>query len=119
MSETVTLAGYDWYAFFIILGLVAVCFIFVCYADNLARLEGIAAFVAGCISFLGIVFAFMLFQNVADDHDHAQRVVAIQNLGYSDITVDGDKFTASDDGIYKSGAFVQVEGDEWIILEAK
>ena len=47
------------------------------------------------------------------------KVAALEEAGFTDMELEGDKFTASDDGAYFKGALVEVGDRTWQVVEVK
>lgn len=114
--------GEDWTPLFLALGVTAVFLLasFVAYAlgweligTSVMYLSFLVGFVASLVIVLDVTTAHARLVN-------AQQVEGIESLGYDDVDLDGEFFTASDeDGKYVSGVLVDLGENKYTVLETK
>lgn len=120
---TVTPAGLDFTPIFIVLGILAVfAFVFALgFALDVEWIGDVAILgVFGTLIVGGVFGAALTFGQIPRWDHIEQQVAGIESLGYDNVDLDGEFFTASDeDGKYVYGVLVDLGENEYTVLETK
>lgn len=122
----ITLAGWDATGFFMFLGITVAAIVVLIFVSGLIGgnskqgsdaeafgtfLLGFAVVVGGLTLFIGGMYGLTV---PTEEHDEQQRA-AVLEAHYDDFELDGDDFTANNDGEFIRGQFRHVEGERWKI----
>lgn len=119
MTETFTLPGFDWLPFLLPIIVVSIGMILLAFVVGLP-LKGWRDVVAG-VTFMALFLMWAFWGGfggveAAEDYDEAVRVDKLAELGYDNVQVVVNDFTASDDGEYVAGKFIRVDSAQWTLF---
>lgn len=118
VSVAFNMAGFDWSNAFaiIIMAWVTAIIVGVALSLNERNWTWLAAILVAASVIMLLIFT--IAATVSRQHDHDEKIAALEDFKYNHIQVEGDEFIASKDGRFIRGVFIE-DGDKWRIVILK